>query len=354
MKLKLSLLACALLAAGFSVASRAAADKPRAPEPVGAEKPIYEFTKIRIHNFQDEPLGRIKDLGIDLVNGRIVEVLIITDSALEGARKVIAVPPGALLPDLLNRVYRLNMSPEAFNAAPAVDVKNWTDYDRSERVAASYRLFGQEPYFLEVGAVASTTAERPKVSLGYVERSSKIMDLPVGNFQGEKFGNVWSMTLDIPKGRILSVIVLAPGNFKTKSVIPATALDFNPSRTGLLLDDTKIEFGDEPRYIFTEAAFGNDAYSEEETYKGPRTNVALEQGDSYRDIDRTILINRNIRAAKINARNVQVGTIDGRVTLRGSVNSEDDKALIQSIAVSASRLELVDNQITVGNPVTLK
>lgn len=329
-------------------AKRIAAPGDPSPTPLGREKAFDEFNKIQVRNFQDEPLGRIKDLGIDLVNGRIVTVMMVADNSLNVGNKIVAAPPGAFIPDVLNEVYRLNISADTFKSAPAIDLKKWEDSGRSQSIAATYALFGQEPYFLEEGATASTTADRPKVSLGYVERSSKILDLPVGNHQDQKFGKVWSMTLDIPKGRILSVIVLAPGNFKTKTVIPATALTFNSTRDGLLLDDTKLEYANEPRFVFTEAAFGNDAHSKQEVYKGARTSVALEQGNSYRDVDRTVLINKEIRAAKLNSRNVQVGTVDGRVTLRGQVNSEAEKRQIGAIAVAASRLELVDNQITVG------
>ncbi len=350
MKSKFPLLAGALLAGVLSLP--VLAQKDPSPTPLGADKPIHEFKNIQVKNFLDEDLGRIKDLGVDLVNGRIVEVLITSDNSLDVGNKIVAVPPLALIPDGTQQVYRLNVSPEVFKTAAAIDLSKWTDAGRSDRVAAAYRLFGQEPYFLEEGDQASKTASRPKVSLGYVERVSKLLDLPVGNFQGEKFGKVWSMTLDIPKGRILTVIVLAPGNFQTKSIIPATALDFNAKRDGLLLDSTKMEFADEPRYIFTEAAFGQDAYSKEESYKGPRTNVALEQGHSYRDIDRTILINKEIRAAKLHGRRVEVGTNDGRVTLRGRVSTEDEKTRIGAIAVAASRLELVDNQIVVGPPAS--
>jgi sporulation protein YlmC with PRC-barrel domain len=324
------------------------------PTPLGAEKRSVDFTHIQVKNFQDESLGRIKDLGIDLVNGRIVEVLVECDSSLElGEKKIVAVPPLALFPDQLNEVYRLNISTDVFKTAAAVDLSKWEDSGRTECVAAAYYLFGQEPYFLEEGDKASKTDQRPKVSLGYVERTVKILDLPVGNFQGVKFGKVWSLSLDIPNGRILNVIVIAPGNFKTKSVIPSLALSFNPKRDGLLLDDTKMEFADEPRYIFTEAAFGQDSHFQRESYKGPRTTVALEQGSRYRDVDRTVRINRDIRTAKINGRNVEVGTINDRVTLRGWVHSEDDKRRIGEIAIAAATLpENVDNQITVGKPVT--
>ena len=323
------------------------------PTPLGAEKAFDEFTHIRIKNFQDESLGKIKDLAIDLINGRIVEVLVETDNSLAPGTKVVAVPPLALYPDLLNQVYRLNATTDQFRSAPAIDLKKWEDHGRSERIAAAYKHFGQLPYFLEEGDTASTTAARPKVSLGYVERSSKILDLPVGNFQQQKFGKVWSLTLDIPNGRILNVIVIAPGNLKTKSIVPAMALAFNATRDGLLLDDTKLEFADEPRYIFTEASYGHEATYKRESLNGPHTSVALEQGNSYRDVDRTVRINRDVRAAKINVRNVEIGTINDRVTLRGWVNTEADKVRIGEIAIAAATLaENVDNQITVGKPVT--
>lgn len=347
MKSPIPLFAAAFLAAALPSSH---AQDGASTAPIGAERKVVSFTNIQIKNFDGESLGRITDLGIDLVNGRIVEVLVQTDDSLGLGSKIVAVPPLALLPDALHEVYLLNASIEVFKSAAAIDLNEWLDAGRSERVAAAYILFGQEPYFLEAGDLASKTDARPKVSLGYVERSSKILDLPVGNFQGQKFGKVWSLTLDIPRGRILSIIVLAPGNFLTKSIIPATALSFNTNRDALLLDDTKVEYAAEPRYVLTEPAFGQDASSEEQAYKGPRTSAPLEQGTSYRDVDRTVLITRGIRTAKLNGLQVQVGTIHGRVTLRGWVNTEEQRVRIGEIAIAASRLEVVDNQITVGRP----
>lgn len=349
MKLNLPLFAGVVLASCLSLSLRAAPEQ--APEKLGTEKTVHEFVNIEVKNYEDEILGHIKDLGIDLVNGRIVEVLVVSDDFLDVGGRVVAVPPLALIPDGANQVYRLNVSVEDFKAAPAIKLREWADAGRSERVAAAYHYFGRQPYFLENGEVASKTAKRPKVALGYVERSSKILEMPVGNFKGQQFGKVWSLTMDIPKGRILSAIIVAPGNFQTKSVVPAMSLSFNEARTALLLDDSKTEFADEPHYVFTEAAYGNEATSKEESYEGPHTSDALEQGKSYFDIDRTLVINRGIRAAKINNRHVQVGTIDGRVTLRGWVVTADEQRRIGEIAIAASRVEVVDNQITVGKPV---
>ncbi len=348
---KFTMLSQSLLLALGVAATGASAQQEPSHERFGIVKPVYTMTNIQVRNLQDEKLGRIKEMGIDLINGRIVVVLVTSDASLEDGAKIVAIPPGAFVSDALNEVYRVDISTDTFRSAASVDVKHWADYGHSSSIATTYRLFGQEPYFLEEGVAASKTDQRPKVALGYVERSSRILDMPVENFQKQKFGKVWSMTLDIPTGRILNVIVLAPGNFQTKSIIPAMALAFNPARDGLLLDDSKMEYADEPRYVFTAPAYGQDASSKEESYQGPHTGVALEQGTSYRDVDRTVLINQEVRVAKINGRNVQVGTINGRVTLRGWVHTDDDKRRIGEIAIAASRLELVDNQISVGKPV---
>jgi sporulation protein YlmC with PRC-barrel domain len=351
MKKKLHLLAGAILAVCISlpVWAQSGAARGRA-DPVGQEKAVNPYNQIEIRNFQDDVLGRISDLSLDLVNGQIVGVLVLTDSALVSGEKVVSVPPSAFYPDALNEVYRLNVTAERFQGAPAVDLVNWSSSHNSVRVAAAYKYFDQDPYFLEEGETAKVINNRTRVPLGYIERVNAVLDLPVGNHQGVQFGKVWSLTLDVAKGRILNVIILAPGNFKTKSIVPAMALSYNAARDGLLLDDTKAEFADQPRYIYTPARFGQDAYYHRESYKGPRTSEALVQGDSYRDIDRTVLINKNIRAAKINGRNVEVGTNNGRVTLRGWVYTADDKRRIGEIAIAASRLEQVDNQINVGKP----
>lgn len=348
MKLNTRFLPAAVIACSLALTGWAQSDPT--PTPLGAEKTPVTFVQIEIRNNEDHVLGQIADLGIDLINGRVVVVLVKSDSSLEVENKIVAVPPGALMRDPDSRIYRLNTTRELFRTAAAIDLSQWEDFGRSNRIAAAYRLFGQRPYFLADGLTADSPEKSPRVSLGHVERCNKLLGMPVGNPQGDKFGEVWTLNMDILKGRIINVIVLAPGNFKTKSVLPARAFEFNEARDALLLDDTVEEFALEPRFVYTEAAHGNDATSQEESFKGPAAGVAMEQGDSYMDTDRTLLVYQNVRLAKIWQRNVRINTMDGRITLRGWVRTEDDRRRIGEIAVAASTVELVDNQITVGRP----
>src|ERR1700722_34343 len=133
MKLKFNLIAIALLV-GASLSTWAQ------PEPTherfGTEKPIRDISRIQIKNFQDENIGRVEDLGIDLINGRIVEVLVASDSSLGVDKKIVAVPPLALFPDPIGGVYRLDMSADEFKEAPAIDLSRWSDAGTSVRIAA--------------------------------------------------------------------------------------------------------------------------------------------------------------------------------------------------------------------------
>lgn len=352
MKSKSHVLVVAALASAFLLSARA--DPDPTPTPLGAEKAIAPLNHVQVENMQGEHLGSIKDVGIDLPSGRIVEVLVASGGFLGIGARIVAVPPLALHTDGLNKVFRLDVSAAAFKAAPSIDLSTWNDAGQGERVAASYRYFAQEPYFRVEGVADGKTAGRPKAPLGYVGRANKTMGLPVSNLLGEPLGKVGGVTLDIAQGRIRSVIVLASGNGGERSVIPATAFDYTSSRKGLLLDRSKAEYENEPRLVYTAPANGQAGSSVEESYTGPHTSVALEQGSDARDTDRTSAIRKDLRLAKIDTRNIEVGTLDGRVTLRGWVKTEAERVQIGGIAIAASRLELVDNQITVGKPVPAK
>lgn len=350
MKLKRLLLAAL---AGCATLLLHAESEP-SQENLGKEKTGIDLTHIYIQNYQGEPLGRIKGVGVDLINGRIIEVYVVSGEFLGMGGKVVSVPPLALASDPSGHVYYLNATTGAFKAAPAVKLSELPDHHRTDLVAAAYERFGQEPYFLKTGETAGKSAARPKVALGVVQRANKVMRMPVQNLQKEQLGTVGGMSLDIATGRILNVVVDGPGFIKTKSIVPPTALRFNSSYNTLLLDQSQAEFDTQPKQVGTAAGNGQEATFQEESYKGPSTSVALEQGRSYRDIDRTALITRNLRAAKIKGLSVIVGTIDGRVTLRGTANSEADKLRAGSIAINASRVEVVDNQLTVTAPATRK
>jgi osmotically-inducible protein OsmY len=80
------------------------------------------------------------------------------------------------------------------------------------------------------------------------------------------------------------------------------------------------------------------------------TLTPLDQGNGKSDVETTAQIRKEIRAGKnmsVNARNVKIITKNGQVTLRGPVNSAEEKRLIGEIADRIASSGNVDNQLEV-------
>lgn len=75
-----------------------------------------------------------------------------------------------------------------------------------------------------------------------------------------------------------------------------------------------------------------------------------DQGTAKADVDMTSQIRKEIFAVNemsVNAQNIKIISSNGRVTLRGPVNTEEEKRLITEIAVRIATAAKVDNQLEV-------
>ena len=80
------------------------------------------------------------------------------------------------------------------------------------------------------------------------------------------------------------------------------------------------------------------------------TLTSLDQGNGKADVDTTAQIRKEIIAQKnmsVNGKNVKIITNQGQVTLRGPVNTAEEKRIIGDIAINIARLENVNNQLEV-------
>ncbi len=99
----------------------------------------------------------------------------------------------------------------------------------------------------------------------------------------------------------------------------------------------------------------NDSSAPDNTERNTRdrndaTLTPFDQGSSKNDTEITAQIRRGIRAEKnlsTNAQNVKIITINGKVTLRGPVNNNNEKALIGKIAKQSVHANNVDSQLEV-------
>jgi hypothetical protein len=331
-------------------------------------RPIEESFSLRgreVKDSQGKKLGKIRDLALDLENGRIVEVIVASGGFLGIGQRTVAVPPQSFIFNGAEGSFHLNMDAKMFGEAPEFEMSKWAEHSQSQRVAEVYRYYGEKPYFAADGAgsPSGNTAIEP---LGFVERSSKLLHLPVRSLENELLGRVNTFQYDLPGGRVFHVVVAAPGPRPSLSVIPARSLRFNAAHDALHLDMSAQAFYEEPRFrwtTFQKGDYQQESYSNTtvaanrgvDARRNAQSGTSfrytpLAQGSSFADKDTTARIYAAMRADPTlsqNAQNVEIGTVHGRVTLRGRVNTEEGKRIINEFAVLAGRPENVSNLLEV-------
>jgi sporulation protein YlmC with PRC-barrel domain len=219
----------------------------------------------------------------------------------------------------------------------------------------------------------------PVSRLGQVQKASKIMGTTVNNLHNEKLGEVENILLDLSSGRIVALVISSGGFLgigDELSAVPPTALRFSTDRETLQLDTTKEAFSSAPHFKSNQwPDFGQPSYAgglyrayKVEPYfttdtttdldntrrnvrdRDDQTLTPLDQGNSKADVDTTAQIRKEIIAGKdmsVNAKNVKIITNKGKVTLRGPVNTAEEKRLIGDIANRIASVGNVDNQLEV-------
>jgi osmotically-inducible protein OsmY len=215
--------------------------------------------------------------------------------------------------------------------------------------------------------------------LGYVQKASKLMGTSVKNLQDEKIGKVNNFIVDLSAARIVAVIISSGGFIgmgDELSAVPPTTLRFNAQHDNLQLDASREMLASSPHfkanqwpdfrqpgyaggvyyaykvepYFNTETATAADNTGQNVRDRNNRTLTPLDQGNSQADLNTTAQIRKEIIADKgmsLNAKNVKIITLDGHVTLRGPVDSAEEKRLIGEIADRIAQVGNVDNQLDV-------
>jgi sporulation protein YlmC with PRC-barrel domain len=366
----------------------------------GCAKKASDLIGMEVKNNQNEKLGKVNDLAVDVESGRIVYVILSTGGFVGIGDTLHAVPPGALHHDVASKTLQLDADKEKLNAAPKFEMAKWAECCNSNQVAEVYSQYGQQPYCSSghkkdaskmVSArnadgtwgkdriVGENEASKSWARLSVVQKASKVMGTPVKNLQDEKLGKVENLMLDLSAGRIVAVIISSGGFIgigDELSAVPPAALRFNTERDTLQLDASKETLAASPHFKahqwpdFGQPSYASDVYS---AYKiepyfatdatnevdNTRINVRdrqdqtltpLNQGNSKADVATTAQIRKEIIAGKtmsVNAQNVKIITIDGQVTLRGPVNTAEEKRLIGGIADRSTHSGDVDNQLEV-------
>jgi hyperosmotically inducible protein len=248
--------------------------QPRADRLNGAAK-ASDLIGMTVKNYQDEKIGKVEDLAVDVESGRISQVILSTGGFIGLGDTLTAVPPAALHHDLAQKVLHLDANKEKLKGAPQFDNANWNEGMQSNRLAEVYAYYGEAPYFAStadeteltsqefkhvlalprhmdgtINTEGASTVERTRnaklarklvdnynmrstrnsdgtwtreyylsgsgtnasaARLGEVQKASKVIGMSVQNRQEAKLGDVNNILVDLAAGRIVAVIVSSGG-----------------------------------------------------------------------------------------------------------------------------------------------
>lgn len=246
--------------------------------------------------------------------------------------------------------------------------------------------------------------------LGTLTRVSDVVGLDVQNYQDEKLGKVEDIVFDVGAGRIVGFIVSSGGVLGVgvrQVTVPPSAVHYDEGKRVLHMNATKESFEKAPPFeaarweefrrqpagvaqvyqyygvtpYFTNAPGNadnrllnrtepqddstlrssepgspapdadNSALNRRDREGG--TLTPLDQGGSKDEADVTARIRQAVmdrEGLSVTAQNVKIVTAEGLVTLRGPVNSEEERRLIGEIAAAAYPSGRVDNQLEVKRP----
>lgn len=209
----------------------------------------------------------------------------------------------------------------------------------------------------EPATPAKSAAVASEVSPSW--RASKIIGTNLKNAKDETVGEVEDLIVDLKSGQVLGVVVSSGGFLgvaDTLTTLPSSALRYDAKNEVFLTALTKEQLQQAPNFnksawpdmntpalgdklrAFRDSIGGdvhaadNSAQNEKDVHTKALT--PMDQGSSEADINTTKTIRKAIVDADLsfNSKNVKVITLDGKVTLRGVVSSEDERKAVLAIA----------------------
>ena len=99
-----------------------------------------------VYNKQDEDLGDIKEIMLDVPSGRVAYAVLSFGGFLGMGDKLFAVPWNALTLDTVNKRFVLDVSKERLEQAPGFDKDAWPNMADATWVKNVHAYYGVTPY----------------------------------------------------------------------------------------------------------------------------------------------------------------------------------------------------------------
>ena len=126
-----------------------------------------------VKNLQDEKLGNVENILVDLSLGRIVAVIVSSGGFLGMDDELSAVPPTALRFTTDRDTLQLDTTKEMLSAAPHFKANQWPDFAQPAYASGVYHAYNIEPYF---ATDASTEANNAPADANNTARNVRDRD----------------------------------------------------------------------------------------------------------------------------------------------------------------------------------
>lgn len=99
-----------------------------------------------VYNDQDEDLGDIKEIMLDMRSGRVSYAVLAFGGFLGMGEKLFAVPWNALTLDTVNKRFILKVTKERLKDAPGFESDHWPDMASTAWADTIHSYYGTKPY----------------------------------------------------------------------------------------------------------------------------------------------------------------------------------------------------------------
>jgi sporulation protein YlmC with PRC-barrel domain len=123
------------------------APAPPARWQLGSVQPATKVKGMTVRNLQDEVLGKVNDIVMDLPSTRIVGIIVSSGGLAGIGGELNAVPPTAFRYDFKKHELQLDASKDLFAKAPHFKPSEWPDMNQPSYASEFHRAYGVEPYF---------------------------------------------------------------------------------------------------------------------------------------------------------------------------------------------------------------
>lgn len=321
---------------------------------------------MNLMNQQDEKVGSVEDLIVDLNDRRVVAVIISSGGFLGIANELSVVPPSALQVNTEGKAFTGNFTKEQLTNAPRFQGTDYPDFNDRTFLRNVYEVYQAKPY---LDALDRDRGEG--VLQTQTRRASELLGMTVKNYQDDSIGSIHELVLSGNLDRVNSVVVSSGGFLgigETLSVLPAGAI--TSTKDAVLVNATKETLQRSPRITadawperMNDPAYLVDVYSPYEyrangdgevNGNGKETDPVTAQQQSRNPGDLTLTTNIRKRLIaddqlSFGSQNIQVVSRDGKVSLLGQVSSKEEMNRIVEIAKDEAGPDLIDNRLTVGD-----